>query len=44
MHSIRSTHIPVSTKYMRRYLNEFAFRANRREMTNARFDLLVAAA
>jgi transposase len=42
--SIRSTHIHVSPKYMDRYLREFTFRANHREMSNAMFDLLVAAA
>lgn len=40
--SIRSTHIHVSQKYMHRYLAEFTFRANRRAMQNAMFDLLVA--
>jgi transposase len=29
---------------MQRYLDEFTFRANHREMSNAMFDLLVAAA
>ena len=41
--SIRSTHIHVSQKYMQKYLNEFVFRANHRNMQNAMFDLLVAA-
>jgi transposase len=41
--SIRSTHIHVSSKYMHRYLGEFTFRSNHRQMTNAMFDLLVAA-
>jgi transposase-like protein len=41
--SIRSTHIHVSEKYMDRYLNEFTFRSNRRQMGNAMFDLLIAA-
>jgi len=41
--SIRSTHIHVSPKYMDRYLKEFTFRANHREMQNAMFDLLIAA-
>jgi transposase-like protein len=40
--SIRSTHISVSPKYMDRYLKEFTFRANHREMGNAMFDLLIA--
>jgi transposase len=42
--SIHSTHIHISPKYMQRYLGEFTFRANHREMSNAMFDLLVAAA
>jgi transposase-like protein len=41
--SIRSTHIHVSPKYMDHYLREFTFRSNHRQMTNAMFDLLVAA-
>lgn len=40
--SVRSTHIHVSSKYMDRYLNEFAFRANHRERQNAMFDLIVS--
>jgi transposase-like protein len=40
--SVRSTHISVSPKYMDRYLKEFTFRANHREMGNAMFDLLIA--
>jgi hypothetical protein len=41
--SVRSTHIHVSPRYMDRYLKEFTFRANHREMKNAMFDLLIAA-
>lgn len=41
--SVRSTHIHVSAKYMNRYLNEFTFRSNHRQMENAMFDLLVGA-
>lgn len=41
--SIRSTHIHVSAKYMDRYLSEFAFRLNHRQMKNAMFDLLIGA-
>jgi transposase len=41
--SIRSTHIHVSPKYMDRYLGEFTFRSNHRAMTNAMFDLVIAA-
>jgi hypothetical protein len=38
-----STHIHVSGKYMQRYLDEFTFRSNHREMVNGMFDLLVGA-
>lgn len=41
--SIRSTHINVSQKYLDRYLAEFSFRSNHRQMKNAMFDLLIAA-
>ena len=41
--SIRSTHIHVSPKYMDRYLKEFTFRSNHRQMQNAMFDLLIGA-
>lgn len=41
--SIRSTHIHVSQKYMQRYLDEFTFRANHRQIGNAIFDLLIGA-
>jgi transposase len=41
--SVRSTHIHVSGKYMDRYLKEFTFRSNHREMANAMFDLLISA-
>ncbi len=37
--SVTSTHIHVSAKYMDRYLNEFVFRSNHRQMGNAMFDL-----
>lgn len=40
--SVRSTHIHVSAKYMDRYLNEFVFRSNHRQMQNAMFDLIVS--
>jgi len=42
--SVRGTHIHISKKYMQRYLDEFTFRSNHREMSNAMFDLLIAAA
>jgi transposase len=41
--SVRSTHIHISSKYMDRYLGEFTFRSNHRQMTNAMFDLIVSA-
>jgi transposase len=41
--SIRSTHIHVSPKYMDRYLKEFTFRSNHRQISNAMFDLLISA-
>ncbi len=41
--SVRGTHIHISKKYTEKYLNEFAFRSNRREMGNAMFDLLIGA-
>jgi transposase len=41
--SVRSTHIHVSGKYMDRYLREFTFRSNHRQMANAMFDLLISA-
>jgi transposase len=41
--SVRSTHVHVSAKYMDRYLGEFTFRSNHREMRNAMLDLLIAA-
>lgn len=41
--SITSTHIHVLQKYMAFYLSEFTFRSNHRQMTNAMFDLLIAA-
>lgn len=40
--SVRSTHIHVSSKYMDRYVNEFAFRSSHREMVNGMFDLIVS--
>ena len=41
--SIRGTHIHVSSQHMARYLGEFSFRSNHREMKGAMFDLLIAA-
>jgi transposase-like protein len=42
-YSVKSTHIHISRKHMQRYLDEFTFRANHREMRNAMFDLIVGA-
>ena len=39
--SVRSTHVQISSKHMQRYLSEFTFRQNHREMVNGMFDLLV---
>ena len=41
--SVASTHIHVSPKYMQRYLDEFTFRSNHRQMVNGMFDLLIGA-
>jgi transposase-like protein len=41
--SVKSTHIHISAKHTQRYLDEFTFRANHREMQNAMFDLLIGA-
>ena len=41
--SVTSTHIHISRKHMDRYLGEFTFRSNHREMQNAMFDLLIGA-
>lgn len=41
--SVRSTHISISRKHMQKYLDEFTFRANHREMQNAMFDLIIGA-
>ena len=41
--SIRSTHIQISKTHAQRYLDEFTFRQNHREMGNAMFDVLIAA-
>lgn len=42
-YSVKSTHIHVSAKHMAKYLDEFTFRSNHREMRNAMFDLLIGA-
>ena len=42
-HSIRGTHVSISQKHMRKYLDEFTFRANHRGEANLMFDRLVAA-
>ena len=40
--SVAGTHIHISQKYLDRYLGEFEFRSNFRQMRNAMFDLLIA--
>lgn len=40
-YAVRSAHVHVSPKYRQRYLDEFSFRANHREMQNEMFDLLI---
>ena len=41
--SVASTHIHISPKYMDRYLDEFTFRSNHRQMENAMFDPCLSA-
>ena len=41
--SVRSTHIHISALHMQKYLDEFTFRSNHREMVNGMFDLLIGA-
>ena len=41
--SIKSTHIHISPQHMERYLGEFEFRSNHRQMVNGMFDLLIGA-
>lgn len=41
--SVNSTHIHISEQHLDRYLGEFSFRSNFRQMRNGMFDLLVAA-
>ncbi len=40
---VNSTHIHISQKHLDRYLGEFSFRSNFRQMRNAMFDLLIGA-
>lgn len=42
-HSVRGTHVSISKKHMKRYLDEFTFRANHRDEVNGMFDRLIAA-
>lgn len=42
-HSIRGTHVSISQQHMRKYLDEFTFRANHRGEVNLMFDRLIAA-
>lgn len=41
--SVAGTHIHISQKHLDRYLGEFSFRSNHRQMRNAMFDLLIGA-
>ena len=41
--SVRGTHVHVSKKHMDKYLGEFTYRANQRDLGNAMFDALIAA-
>jgi transposase-like protein len=41
--SVRGTHIHISATHMQRYLEEFTFRSNHREMVNGMYDLLIGA-
>ena len=41
--SVRGTHIHVSKKHMNKYLGEFTFRANYRDLENGMFDVLLSA-
>lgn len=41
--SVRGTHIQISRDHAQKYLNEFCFRQNYREMQNAMFDVLISA-
>ena len=41
--SVNGTHIHISEKHLDRYLGEFSFRSNFRQMRNAMFDLLIGA-
>ncbi len=41
--SIRGTHVHISKQHAQKYINEFVFRANNRQMGNAMFDALIAA-
>jgi len=41
--SVRGTHIHISKNHAQKYVNEFVFRANHRQMGNEMFDALIAA-
>jgi transposase-like protein len=41
--SIRGTHIQISKQHAQKYVNEFCFRQNFRQMQNAMFDVLISA-
>ena len=41
--SVPGTHIHISRNHAQKYVDEFVFRANHRQMGNAMFDALIAA-
>lgn len=41
--SVRGTHVSISQRHMKKYLDEFTFRANNRNEVNRMFDRVVAA-
>jgi len=41
--SVRGTHVSISQRHMKKYLDEFTFRANHRNEVNRMFDRVVAA-
>jgi transposase-like protein len=41
--SVRGTHVQISREHAQKYLDEFSFRQNHREMGQAMFDVLIAA-
>ena len=41
--SVKGAHVQISNAHVQKYLDEFTFRQNHREMGNAMFDVLIAA-